>query len=57
MPDNMTSINDYAFSHLGGINNIIIGKNISNIGNNAFYACQSFEFTSITIPSSVINIG
>lgn len=55
MPDNMTSINDYAFSKLKGINNIIIGKNISNIGNSAFSNCQSLEF--ITIPSSVINIG
>ena len=52
----VTAIADGAFKGNGRIEEIVIlGKNITSIGDNAFYNCP--KLTKITIPESVTHIG
>jgi len=51
----LTKIDDFAFEDCSNLTNIIIGKNIEEIGMTAFYGCTSLE--SITIPVTIKNIG
>ncbi len=55
IPDNITSIGDYAFYNCDSIKSISIPNSVTNIGYSAFYDCDSIE--SVTIPNSVANIG
>ena len=44
-----------AFKNKHNISKVIIPDSVTNIGNSAFYACDSL--TSVTIPDSVTSIG
>ena len=55
IPNSVTSIGDYAFSHCTGLTSVTIGNSVTSIGNNAFSYCTGL--TSVTIPNSVTSIG
>lgn len=55
IPNNITSIGEYAFSGCYNLTSIVIPNNITSIGEDAFRFCKSL--TSITIPNSVTSIG
>ena len=54
IPNNITSIGDYAFRNCTGLTSIAIGKGVTEIGGFAFDNCKSL--TSITIPDGVKKI-
>ena len=55
IPDNITSIGDYAFFYCYSLTNITIPNSVTSIGVSAFDECESL--TSVTIPDSVTSIG
>ena len=55
IPNNITSINDFAFYGCSALTSVIIGNNMTYIGSYAFGKCSGL--TSITIPDSVTKIG
>ena len=55
IPDNITSINDNAFTGCYSLTNITIPNSVTSIGNYAFRNCLSI--TNITIPDTVTSIG
>ena len=55
IPNNVTSIGDYAFSSCSGLTSITIPNNVTSIGSSAFEDCSGL--TSITIPNNVTSIG
>ena len=55
IPNNITSINDFAFCFCSSLTSVTIGNNVTSIGQMAFYGCSGL--TSITIPDSVTSIG
>lgn len=55
MPDNVISIEDYAFCDCTSLTSIVIPNSVIRIGNYAFAGCCSV--TSIVIPNSVTSIG
>src|SRR6185295_10301770 len=63
IPDSVTQIGTTLYAGGGGsafafctsLTNVIIGKNVANIGSAAFNACTNL--TRLTIPASVINLG
>ncbi len=55
IPNNVTSIGDYAFSGCSSLTSITIPDSVTSIGEDAFSYCSSL--TSITIPGSVTSIG
>lgn len=55
IPDNVTNIDDYAFSNCANLTSITIPNNVTRIGIAAFSHCTNL--TSITIPDSVTSIG
>ena len=55
IPNNVTSIGDYAFGSCTSITFISIPNSVTKIGKRAFYECSSL--TSISIPNSIISIG
>lgn len=55
MPDNVISIEDYAFCDCTSLTSIVIPNSVIRIGNYAFDGCCSV--TSIVIPNSVTSIG
>ena len=54
IPDGVTSIANFAFSHCRSLTSVTIPSSVTNIGIYAFSDCKSL--TSITIPSSVTSI-
>ncbi len=46
IPNNVTSINSYAFYGCSGLTSVTIGNSVTNISSNAFYGCSGL--TSIT---------
>ena len=54
IPDSVTDIGDYAFSH-SSLSNIVIPDSMTDIGDYAFSDCSSL--TKIVIPNSVTDIG
>ena len=54
IPNNVTSIDNYAFCECNGLTTITIPNGVTSIGRNAFYGCS--RMTSITIPNSVTSI-
>ena len=55
IPNNVVSINDYAFYDCKSLESVNISNNVKSIGTCAFENCTSL--TSITIPNSVTQIG
>ena len=55
IPDNVTSIGDYAFFYYISLTSVTIGNGVTSIGDDAFYGCSGL--TSVTIPDSVTSIG
>ena len=55
IPNDMTSIGDYAFNGYTGLASITIPNSVTSIGDYTFYRCSSLM--SITIPNSVTSIG
>ena len=55
IPNNVTSIGDYAFDECTSLTSIEIPNSVTSIGGRAFYHCSSL--TSIEIPNSVTSIG
>ena len=41
IPEDVTSIGNYAFSYCGNLTSITIPHSVANIGNNAFYYCRN----------------
>ena len=55
IPDNVTSIGDYAFSGHSSLTSVTIPNSVTSIGKYAFQYCRSL--ISVTIPNSVTSIG
>ena len=55
IPDDITSIGDYAFSDRIGLTSITIPNNVTTIGEAAFERC--FDLTSVTLPEGLTSIG
>ena len=55
IPNDVTSIGDFAFEGCNRLASINIPNSVTSIGDNAFFNCH--ELTSITIPNSVTNIS
>ena len=55
IPDNVTTIGDYAFSSCSALTSIEMPDSLTTIGNGAFFYCESLE--NIEIPESVTTIG
>lgn len=55
IPDNITSIGNWAFYSCETLESITIGDGVTNIGLSAFSICKAL--TTIYIPSSVVNVG
>ena len=55
IPDDITSIGDYAFYGCSALTSVTIGNNVESIGASAFSGCS--KLSSITIPASVTSIG
>ncbi len=55
IPENVTSIGNYAFYSFTSLQSIAIGQGVTSIGSYAFYNCNNLS--TITIPDSVTSIG
>ena len=55
IPDDITSIGDYAFYECSGLTSVVIPNSVTSIGDWAFINCSGL--TSVTIPNSVTSIG
>ena len=55
MPDEMTSIGNYAFAWCSALQSVTIGSGVATIGNSAFYNCNNLS--SVTIGNGVTSIG
>ena len=55
IPDDVTSIEWYAFLGCSGLTSVTIPNSVTSIGDYAFYDCKGL--TSVTIPNSVTSIG
>ena len=55
IPNSVTSIGEYAFSHCTSLTSVTIPNSVTSIGEYAFSHCTSL--TSVTIPNSVTSIG
>ena len=55
IPNNVTSIGEYAFSQCDNLASVIIPDGVTSIGDSAFYCCS--RLSSVTIPSSITSVG
>ena len=55
IPDNVKSIEPYAFAGFSRITSVIIGNGADSVGEYAFCSCE--DLTNVTIGKGVINIG
>ena len=55
VPNDVTSIGDYAFRGCSGLISVTISNGVTSIGDYAFRGCSGL--TSVTIPNSVTSIG
>jgi hypothetical protein len=55
IPDNVTSIGDYAFYNCDNLTSATIPNSVISIGQYAFYGCKGLK--SVIIPSSVKSVG
>ena len=54
IPDNITSIGNFAFYYCSGLTSVTIPNSVTSIGEHAFSNCSGL--TSVTIPNSVTSI-
>ena len=52
IPDDVTSIGEYTFSHCGSLTSVTIGDSVTNIGDKAFTGCSNLTSVNITDLSS-----
>ena len=43
IPDNVTSIGEYAFGYCSGLTSVTIGNGVTSIGDSAFYNCSGLK--------------
>ena len=55
IPNDVTSISDYAFLNCKGLTSVTIPNSVTSIGSSTFTGCSGL--TSVTIPNSVTSIG
>ena len=55
LPDDITCIRDYAFSHCNSIKKVVLNSNIISIGNGAFFGCKELESISVLWDENAIN--
>ena len=55
IPDSVTVISDYAFSHCNYLSGLKVGSGVRYIGDYAFYYCRAL--TEVKIPDGVSSIG
>jgi hypothetical protein len=55
IPDNVTSINDYAFYDCDSLTSVVIGSSVTRIGMDAFAGCSSL--TNVVIGDNVTSIS
>ena len=55
IPNDVTSIGDYAFFGCVGLTKVKISNSVTSIGDHAFFGCSSL--IGVTIPNSVTSIG
>lgn len=55
IPSEISNINDFAFSFLDSLEEVIFNDKITKIGKNAFYSCINLQ--KIDLPNSIIEIG
>ena len=55
IPEDVTSIGNYAFYECSGLTSVTIPNSVTSIGSSAFMYCSGL--TSVTIPNSVTSIG
>ena len=55
IPDDITTIGDYAFYNCSGLTSVTIPNNVTYVGDYAFNYCSGL--TSVNIPNSVTTIG
>ncbi len=55
IPNDVSSIGDYAFSYCSGLSSIAIPETVATIGAYAFSSCNGLA--SVTIPKGVISLG
>lgn len=55
IPDGVTGIANFAFSHCDSLTGVTIPNSVTSIGDCAFYSCDGL--TGINIPNSVTSIG
>ena len=55
IPDDLTSIPSFAFSHWNSLTSISIPDGVVSLGNSAFYGCSSLE--SVSLSNGITSIG
>ena len=55
IPNSVSSIANYAFSHWGGLKSVSIPNSVTSIGDYAFNGCSNL--TNVSFPNSLTNIG
>ena len=55
IPEEVTSIGNYAFYNCDGITSVTLPSSLASIGSSAFYACDNI--TSVSLPATVTAIG
>jgi hypothetical protein len=55
IPEDVTSIGEYAFFWCSGLTSVVIGNSVTSIGDRAFSSCSGL--TSVVIGNSVTSIG
>ena len=55
IPDEITSISNYAFYGCSGLSSVSIPNSVTSIGSGVFYECSGL--TSVTFPNSITTIG
>ena len=55
IPDGVTSIGEYAFSHCRGLTSVVIPDSVTNIKEYAFAGC--YKLSSVTISKNITSIG
>ena len=55
VPDTVSSIGAFAFSHCKGLTSVVVPESVTSIGNAAFYDCTNL--TTVVLPDSITELG